>query len=209
MALSFPSAWLREPSVRSRSWRRAVLGAAALATVLCWAREGEAESDSVPIGLQVQLLAKVASYDRNLPERSGGRVRLAVVTRDGNADSERASAQLLTTLRQAPTIGGFPHDDVVLKFTSAAALAASCRSEHFSVIYLTPGFQDDIAAVRTALQGVSVLSVSTVPTYVSGGIVLGFATASGKPKLLFHVSQARQQNVAMSSEVVRLMTVFE
>jgi len=209
MASSRPSTWLREPSDRTRSWRRAIVGAAALATVLCWAREGEAESDSVPIGLQVQLLAKVASYDRNLPERSGGRVKLAVITRDGNSDSERASAQLLTTLRQTPSIGGFPHDDVVLTFTSATALAASCRSEHFSVIYLTPGFQDEIAAVRAALQGVSVLSVTTVPSDVSAGIVLGFATASGKPKLLFHVTQAKLQNVAMSTEVVRLMTVFE
>lgn len=209
MASPRPSNWLRELSVRTQLWRRAVVGVAALATVLCWAREGEAESDSVPIVLQVQLLAKVALYDRNLPERSGGRVKLAVITRDGNSDSERASAQLLTTLRQTPSIGAFPHDDVVLKFTTAAALAASCRSEHFSVIYLTPGFQDDIAAVRAALQGVSVLSVTTVSAYVAGGIVLGFATASGKQKLLFHVTQAKQQNVAMSTEVVRLMTVFE
>jgi len=170
---------------------------------------GAAEAESVPLGLQVQLLAKVAAYDRNLPERSGGRVRLAVVTRPGNADSERATAQLLMKLRESALIGGLPHDDVVVKFTTADALAASCRSEHFSIVYFTPGFQDELPALRSALQGVSVLTVATVATYVPGGIVLGFDTASAKPKLLFHVTQARLQSVAMSTDVVRLMTVFE
>ena len=183
---------------------------AALLTSLSWGRMSDAEAESVPLGLQVQLLAKVASYDRNLADRSGGHVRLAVVTRPGNADSERVTAQILAMLRQTPSLGGFPHDDVVVKFTTAEALAASCRSEHFSIVYFTPGFQDDLGALRTAFQGVSVLTVASVAGYVpSGGVVLGFDAASAKPKLLFHVTQARLQNVAMSTEVVRLMTVFE
>lgn len=184
--------------------------AAALLASLSWGRMSDAEAESVPIGLQVQLLAKVASYDRNLAERSGGHVRVAVVTRPGNADSERATAQLLAMLRQTPSIGGFPHEDVAVKFTTADALAASCRSEHFSVVYFTPGFQDDLGALRAAFNGVNVLTVASVAAYVpSGGAVLGFDAASAKPKLLFHVTQARLQNVAMSTEVVRLMTVFE
>lgn len=170
----------------------------------------EAEAEAVPIGLQVQLLAKVASYDRNLAERSGGHVRVAVVTRPGNAASEHVTAQILAMLKQTPAVGGFPHEDLVVTFTNAAALAASCRSEHFSIVYFTPGFQDDLAALRSAFEGVSVLTVASVPGYVpSGGVVLGFDAASAKPKLLFHVTQARLQNVAMSTEVVRLMTVFE
>jgi hypothetical protein len=189
---------------------RSLVIAAALVTSLSWGGISDAESESVPIGLQVQLLAKVASYDRNLAARAGGRVRLAVVTRPGHAESERATAQILSMLKQTPSIGGLPHEDVVVSFTSAEALAASCRSEHFSIVYLTPGFQDDLAALRAAFQGVSVLTVASVAAYVpAGGVVLGFDTVSAKPKLLFHVTQARLQNVAMSTEVVRLMTVFE
>lgn len=189
---------------------RGGLFTAALLTSLSFGRTSDAEAESVPIGLQVQLLAKVASYDRNLAERSGGHVRLAVVTKAGNADSERTTGQILAMLRQTSSIGGFPHEDVVVTFTTADALAASCRSEHYSIVYLTPGFQSDLGALRAALSGVSVLTVASVPGYVpTGGAVLGFDAASGKPKLLFHVTQARSQNVAMSTEVVRLMTVFE
>ncbi|MEA2751158.1 MAG: hypothetical protein QOI41_5301 [Myxococcales bacterium] len=184
--------------------------AAALVASLSWSGVSDADTESVPIGLQVQLLAKVASYDRNFSERAGARVHLAVVTKPGNAESERATAQLVAMLRQTPSIGGLPHDDVVVTFTSADALAASTRSEHFAIVYFTPGFQDDLVALRAAFQGVSVLTVATVAAYVpAAGVVLGFDTASAKPKLLFHLTQARLQNVAMSTEVVRLMTVFE
>jgi hypothetical protein len=200
---------LGKPARATRSASRALVFVAALFAFLLWGRAGEAESESLPLGLQVQLLAKVAGYDRNLPERSGGRVRVAVFTKRGNADSERAAAQLLAVLKQTATIGGFPHEDQIVEFVSAESLAASCRSDHLSIVYFTPGFQDDLKAVRAALQGVSVLSVGTVPSYVAAGVVLGFDTVSAKPKLLFHVTQAKAQSVAMSTEVVRLMTVFE
>jgi len=192
-----------------RRTSRSLVAAATIATLVLWVRASDAEAESVPIGLQVQLLAKVASYDRNLPARANGRVRVAVVTKPGNAESERASAQLVAKLRETTLIGGLPHDDVVVKFTTVAALAASCASEHFSVVYFAPGFQDDLAALRAAFNGVNVLTVASVASYVPAGVVLGFDTVSAKPKLLFHVTQARSQNIAMSTEVVRLMTVFE
>lgn len=193
----------------SASHSRRLTLAGVFATALLWARLGAAEAESVPIGLQVQLLAKVASYDRNMAARGSGRLRIALVSREGNADSERATTQLTAKLRETSLVGGLPHDDVVVKFTTAAALAAACRSEHFAIVYFTPGFQDDLPAIRAAFNGVSVLTVATVASYVPGGIVLGFDTVSAKPKLLFHVTQARLQDVAMSTEVVRLMTVFE
>ncbi|MDB4996679.1 MAG: hypothetical protein JWM74_4111 [Myxococcaceae bacterium] len=188
---------------------RVILLALSLPLFTCEARVGAAEGELVPIGLQVQLLAKVAAYDRKLPERAGGRVRLMVVSRVGNLESERAVAQLHATLAATPSIGGFPHDDLDVKFGSAEALAATCRSERVSILYFTPGFKDDLPAIRAALDGVSVLSVSTVGSYVPSGIVLGFDLVSGKPKLLFNLTQAKRQNVAMSPEVIRLSRVYE
>jgi YfiR/HmsC-like len=195
-----------------KSGRRAhvILLALSLAMFTCETRiEAAEEGELVPIGLQVQLLDKIAAYDRKLPERSGGRVRLMVVSRAGSAESERASAQLHATLAATPSLGGYPHDDSDLKFVSAEALAAACRSGRVSILYFTPGFKDDLQAIRAALDGVSVLSVSTVGTYVQGGIVLGFDLISGKPRLLFNLTQAKRQNVAMRPEVIRLMRVYE
>jgi hypothetical protein len=189
--------------------RRAIVLLSIVVALVAWPRLVVAEAESVPIGLQVELLARVASYDRKLPERSGGRVRVAIVTKADNADSERASVQLKKALGATPTIGGLPHEELVINYTSADALATACRSEHLSVVYFTPGFGSDVADIRRALDGVSVISVSTVAADVSGGIVLGFDLVAAKPKLLFHLTQARRQNVSISPEIMHLMKVYE
>ena len=94
-------------------------------------------------------------------------------------------------------------------YPGAQALAKTCRDRHISVVYFGPGFRDDIGKLRAALSGVDVMSVASVPDYVQGGIVLGFDVVSGRPKLLFNLTQARLQNVDLRAAVLKLMTVIE
>jgi hypothetical protein len=52
----------------------------------------------VPFSRQVELLAKVALYDRNFAARAGARVRASVLVKPGNDASERAAGQLVSAL---------------------------------------------------------------------------------------------------------------
>ena len=163
----------------------------------------------MPIGLEVQLLAKVASYDKHLPERAGERVEVLIVTMPGNADSTRAAAQMQSALAGIAQIDDRPHDDVVLSFAGGPALADACKKRRASIVLFTPGFAEQLDAIRTALDSVDVLSVSSVASYVPKGIVLGFDLVSGKPKLLVNLTQAKKQKVQLSAEVLKLMKVYE
>ena len=179
-----------------------------LAMVL-FGRPGGAQSVGVPIGLQVELLSRVAAYDRSLPERANGRVRVVILTKAGSAESASAAARLKSAFSSLPPIVGLPHEELVADFTNAPAVAEMCRAQRVSVLYVTEGLGDEIEAIRRALEGVSVLTVSTVPEYVSRGIVLGFDVVSGKPKLLVHLTQSRKQKVALSADVLKIMTVIQ
>jgi hypothetical protein len=164
----------------------------------------------VPVERQVELMVKVAGYDKNLSRRAGGRVRSAVLAKSNDASSARTSSQLLKALGEIPTIAGIAHETQPLAWSDAPALAQKVRSARLSIVYLTPGFsEDELAAMARALDGVDVLTVSSVPAFVPRGIVLGFDLVSGKPKLLVHLGQARKQNVALSAEVLKLMRVYE
>lgn len=172
------------------------------------ARDAAAEDVPVPISLQAELLAKVAAYDRNLPARAGDRVRVLLVQKPGNDDSARAIVQMQGALGQVGSIGGLPHEDVVVAWSGAAALAQAVRAQHAAIVYFTPGFSGDVDAVRAAFAGVDVLTVAAVPEYVPRGIVLGFDIVEGKPKLLVNLSQAAKQNVAFKAEVLKMMKVY-
>lgn len=74
---------------------------------------------------------------------------------------------------------------------------------------LTPGFEDELEAIRLALEGVNVLSVGSVARYVAKGTVLGFDVVAGRPKILVNLRQAKRQNVNFDSELLKISTVIQ
>jgi hypothetical protein len=168
-----------------------------------------AEESTLPLALQVELLVKVVSYDRNFLQRAHDRVKLVIVTKPRNGDSGRAGAQVEAALSRTPAIAGLPHEETIVPFAGAAELATLCKAQGVTVLFFVQGFSDDIAAIRSALDGADVLSATSIPDYVPKGIVLGFDMAAGRPQLLVNLPQARRQNVALRSDVLRLMKVFE
>jgi hypothetical protein len=176
---------------------------------LTWVRSSGAEQVVVPVELQAELLAKVASYDRNMAARAGDRLQVLLVTKASDSESVRVVTRMQSALRAIPQIGGLPHDEQALTFTTAAELARLCRAQHIAIVFLGPGHSDEIPAIRDALADVDVLSVSPVPEYVERGVVLGFDVVSGKPRLLVNLAQARRQHVALRAEVLKLMKVYD
>jgi hypothetical protein len=178
----------------------------ALVTVV---RDASAEDVPVPFALQAELLAKVAAYDRNMQARAGDRVRVLLVQKPGDDSSARAIVQMQEALGKIGTIAGLPHDEQVVAWGGAPALAQTVTAQHAAIVYLTPGFSGDVDAIRAALTGVDVLSVAAVPNYVPRGIVLGFDIVEGRPKLLVNLSQSAKQHVAFKAEVLKLMRVYQ
>lgn len=170
---------------------------------------GPAGAAALPINLQANLLAKVAHYDRNFRKRSGDRVRILLVSRSGHADSAAAAAQMAAALGRVETIGGLPHDELAHTYSRADALAELCRAHRISMVVLGPGFDEDVEPIRRALDGLEIMTVSTVPDYVPRGVVLGFDVVSGKPRILVHLSQAKRQQVQFRADALSLMQVYK
>jgi YfiR/HmsC-like len=188
-------------------WR--VVAIAALATPLTvLAVSRAAESDEVPAEIQAELLAKLAAYDRNFGARAGDAVRVLIVAKLDRTKSQLSAAEMKSALANIDRIGGLPHQEIVVSYEGADALAHRCRSERIAAIYLTPGFEDDIEQIRASLSTVSVLSLGAVADYVPRGVVLGFELESGKPKILLNLGQARLQNVNFPADLLRLMKVY-
>ena len=181
----------------------------ALALVSLLPLNGLAEDVALPAAKQMELLAKVADYDRNFHQRAGPRARVVLLVKPGEADSLRPATQMQAALSHIEAVAGLPHDDVIEPYKGAASLPELCRNQHVAILIVGPGFRGEIEAIRTALDGVDVLSVTAVADYVAKGIVLGFDLVGGHPKMLAHLTQAKRQHVAFMSDVLRLMQVYE
>lgn len=186
---------------------RAVITAAAL--VLSLSSPGSAQSMPVPTSAQAELIAKLAGFDRNFAARAGSKAVILLAAMPGDAESMSAALEMKAAFARLPTVGNLPHEEQVVTHTSPAALAELVRSKHAAIVYLGPGFEKQIPAIREALSSLDVLSVGAIPGYVPAGIVLGFDLVSGRPKLLIQVVQARKQNVVFPASVLSLMKVYQ
>jgi hypothetical protein len=177
-------------------------------SIWCGARSVRAQASSVPAELQAQLLSKLSGYDRNFAARAGDVAQVLILVKPGSAKSALSGTTIKAALSQLDRFGGLPHQEQVVQFEGAPALAKLCRSKRAAVVYVTPGLENEIVAIKAALVGVDVLSVAAVPEYVPRGIVVGFEVVSGKPKLSINIAQARQQRVDFKADVLKLMKVY-
>jgi len=187
----------------------AICVALSLLSMLLTPRVSRGDEVAVPIALQAELVAKVASYDRNLPARAGDRVHVLIVVKAKDDASSAFAKHMESALGGLDKIGGLPHDEVTSPFGGAKALADACRSKRIAIVYLAPGLGEEVPGIRAALDGVNVLSVAADASDVARGIVLGFDLVSGKPKLVVNLTQAKRQHVAFKSEVLKIMKVYE
>jgi hypothetical protein len=164
---------------------------------------------AVPVALQAELVAKVASYDKNLAARAGDKVHVLIVVNAKSDASNSFAKHMTSALGGVDKIGGLPHDETTAPFGGAKALADACRAKRIAIVYLAPGLADEVPAIRSALDGVNVLSVAADAAEVQKGIVLGFDLVSGKPKIVVHLGQAKKQDVAFKAELLKLAKVQE
>jgi hypothetical protein len=168
-----------------------------------------ADAPSVPLQLQVELSNKVIEYVQQPPISSLDRIRIGIVVKTSSPDSTRAGAELKAAFDRVVMAGGRPHDQSIIEWSSATALAEQTRSRSLSVLYFTPGLDVEIAASAAALVGRRTITIAAVDSFVASGIVLGFELVSGHPKMVFNLRQAKKQEVVLRAAVMKLMRIVE
>jgi len=176
-------------------------------TVLAWVREGRTQTVEVPVRLQAELLSKVVAYDRNYAQRAHSRALVLVLVKGGDAESARVGEQIKSELGVLDALGGLPHAEELVRYSTPANVAELVKSRGAAVLFVSVGLADEMPALARALDDVSVLSVAAASSYVERGAVLGFDAESGRPKLVVNLERARRQKVAFKPEVLKLARV--
>ena len=187
--------------------RRLFVGVLALwAEALVALSAGADEEVAVPLPLQMELLLKVAGYDKNLAARAP---KLLVLYKPSSSSGSHV-AQLASSLLAGKSLEGRALEVSSEHFVDAATLAQHIKSQRLAIIYLAPGFEPrELLAIAQALTGLSVLTAGALSRFVQTGVALGFDLVGGKPKLLIHQKRAKEQGVEFSSQVLKLAKVIE
>ena len=168
-----------------------------------------AEEVTVPPRVQAQLMAAVASFQTNINLGADGSVQILVLTKDGDAESDRMAHQLTAALGDMKKIMRRPHHETIEPFRTGAALATACHDRGVSVVYVAPGLGPAVPEIAQVLRGSAVLTVGAVASFVPRGVVLGFDLVSGRAEMLFNPTQMRALNAHFPASIFQLMRITE
>src|SRR4051812_25249141 len=114
-----------------------------------------AEAPAVPLPLQVDLTVKLLEYAQVPSPQAvaGGLMHIGIVVKSGSVESQHAGTELKAALGRVGKIAGVEHEEIVVEWSTAAAMAEQAKSKRLFAVYLTPGLGSDVPALAHALAG--------------------------------------------------------
>jgi hypothetical protein len=172
------------------------------------AESGQADEQTVPIALQVDLLGRVVRFERNYVGRGSAPALVILVVKGNETASVRAAALASAAIGQLGSIGARPASVTTQTFSSPAALRSASREA--AIVYLMPGFsRADLQAIAATFADSSVLTVGASNGDAENGAALGFELEGSKPRIIVNLRQARAQRLDFSAQLLRLARVVQ
>ena len=186
--------------------------AVALATALAVAAPARADDEGdLPARQKILLLLRVLAYDRNLKTRAGESAGVAILHRAGNERSEACRRELSASLEEvaaSSVVSGLAIQPRSLAWAGPAALDAALAPGRTSALFVCPGLEDWVPAIRAAARRRSTFTASAGRTGAEGGLSLGLVKRDGHAVLVVNLEASRAEGVDLDSTLLRIAEVI-
>jgi len=165
---------------------------------------------SVPFEVQVPLVLKALTYDRNLKTRGGDQARIAVLLppKGGRGPAD----DLAAALNGLPdrTVNGLPVTFREIVVTDAAALEAGLKDQRWVAVYVMPGFsKDELAQVRRVCEAKRILTVAAAADEIERGMAFAIGAQSGKPQIVVDLAGSKACGSEFDLALLRVARVIQ
>ena len=162
----------------------------------------------VPVNLQVTLLLKVLTYDRNL-SRVGDTLTIGVLVDPDDPVSVAAAEQVTAILAAASDkrVKSLSIRVARIELRANAPVDERIAESGANVLYLTPGLQTRLEAVVQISQAQGLVSLTGVPDFVTQGVAVGIGVRQDKPEILINLPSARLEGSRFDASLLRLSRV--
>lgn len=166
-----------------------------------------AQRMDVPVGVQVPILLKVLSFDRQLHARARQGVVVGIVMQGGN----RASVVARDAAVELLSAPGTAVDGIAVRVISLdldrQSIADIFTDQVLTHLYITPLRAVDIRELAAAARVARVITMTGVPGHLNQGLSLSVGLRGGRPKILVNVNASRAEGADLSAELLKLAEV--
>ncbi len=167
-------------------------------------------NEIVPFDVQVPLVLKALTYDRNLKMRASDEVRIALVLPPKGAQS--LADDLQAAIRKLPgrTINGLAVVFTVVSATDEASLEEGLRRGQWAAAYILPGFsRAELTRVRRLCESRRVLPVAASIDDLQHGLAFGIGIQGSKPQIVVNLPASKACGSDFDLALLQLSRVLQ
>jgi hypothetical protein len=163
-----------------------------------------AQEVPVPVRVQVPLLLRIMSFDRNLAQRRTGDLVIAVLYQSRNRTSMAIAEEVTRTL------GSLAGTEAVgIDLDNVVDLRAARAQSRGLVLYVSPLRGVEISRIVGVSREAGVTTVTGVPRYVEEGIAIGLDLKAERPEIVVNLAGARAEGADFTAQLLKLARLVQ
>lgn len=177
--------------------------------IICLASPAAAQEIETPVDVHIPILLKALGFDRNLRNRAGDEIILAIVFQAKFRKSLNVKNQAEKFLEQLTgyKIGDIPLRFVPIELADLASLKTALLREKITVLYITPLRAVDIQELVFICRSFHITSLTGVPEYCEAGVAMSVGSKGGVPTIIINREAAETEGADFSSQLLKLATI--
>lgn len=163
----------------------------------------------VPVEIQVPMLLKILTFDRNLEKRSGKKFTIGVIYQSKYKDSFEAGEKFIESINKISIkkIKDIPIEVVSIDVDSSDLENGILRNE-VDGLYIAPLRAFDIQRILKISQDRKIISMTGVVEQVNSGISIGIGSKGDKPLIIINLRSTKLEGIDFSSQLLKLAKII-
>ncbi len=165
----------------------------------------------LPANLQVPLLLKVLTYDRQFQAKASPQVNIGIIYMPSHSASSKVTDEISGTLNKfaGKTVKSLPISYWTIEYVTPRRLAAVLEEKGINVIYVSPGNDRNLSSILELSQANRITTTTGVPEYVRKGVAVGIGSRRGKPQIFINLESSKSEGSEFDASLLRIATVVK
>jgi len=170
---------------------------------------GNAQQMVVPVQIQIPLLIKVVSLQKNISSLKEV-YTIGIFFQKTFSKSEKAKDEIIAMGRKKglSLLNGIPVQFVPVEVSSEKDFAQIIKDKQINAVYVTPLHSININLISEFARHRNILSMTGVPEYVEEGISVGVSAEGEKPQIVINVTASKEEGAEFSSKLLNFARII-
>jgi len=177
-----------------------------LIIMILWVNSTRAAESSITTDDYHSVLFKALSHDRNLEDRAGRALNIAIVFQDNLTGEEELMGSIQSAAEKE--LRHFKITIITIQFESTAQLMGILKEHHINLLYIHQSMERALSSVQQASRGMKIPSVALSLQFIERGVPLGVYELNGKVKLAINFRAEKLEGLDFPATLLKIATII-